>query len=177
MQRTVWAISTVAALYGLVSGQTGVIPRLSYWHNYNLDGESHWARCNFSHFVKADLASGIPPFLIDTVTNTSIGRNTVRSSKLVVIPATYDGDWHPDPVPQLNVIISGHMKWTTADMVSHVVGPGEFYLGTDQGTEDARGRTRPGHLSKAVGGEPVVMLCTQFKMADERKMKDTPCWL
>jgi len=148
-------------------------PVIKYLHNYNSGGKSKWAECHFSQFKSQVVIPGLAPFWTEETNLAALKLpqsegNGLISQKLVVLPADYSGKWHPDPEVQLNVFISGKGVWTTEDGVEKQFGPGDFYLGDDAGTK--------GHLSMSVGGEPMVLLCTQFNVS-RAGHADTPCWL
>ena len=148
-----------------------VAPNITYWHNYNQNGHSSWAECSFSQFQSKVVIPGLAPFWTEE-TDLAAGKlqpgSGIMSQKLVVLPADYSGDWHPDPQVQLNLFVSGSGMWTTEDGVERAFKAGDFYLGDDAGTK--------GHLSKSTSDAPMVMLCTQFNVS-RTGHPNTPCWL
>ena len=156
-------------------------PRVTYRHNYNRDGHSHWAECSFSHFASQDFIPGVKPFFVDTTTNTSLpphrsNGTQIKAQKLVWLDPKYHAHWHQEPAVQLIAVISGHGEWINEEGGAGAVqrfGPGDLYLGDDRGTAK-------GHRSRTVGGKPLVTLVTQFAIPSDDASgghANHPCWL
>lgn len=59
------------------------------------------------------------------------------------VPAGWFGDWHPSPVRQYMIVISGDLEIEVSDGEVRRFGPGDIVFG-----EDTEGR---GHVSRVVG--------------------------
>jgi len=70
------------------------------------------------------------------------------------LPVGWDGSWHPTPVRQLIVCLSGQFEMTVDGGQSRRFGPGEAVV-----LEDTRGR---GHVTKVVGSHEVECLSVQL---------------
>ena len=87
---------------------------------------------------------------------------------LLQLPVGWVGPSHRDPVPQLNVFLSGQGNWTVADGTSHVFSAGDLYFGEDQ-------LSKTGHFSENIGNVPVMMALMQF--GNQKPTVNQPCWL
>ena len=111
------------------SSSSSTTPVVQYRHNYNNNGTSAWALCNFSHFVSQVFIPGASPFFVDSTTNTSLGSNTtVAAQKLIWLDPAYSLSWHEEPAKQLLVFISGHGEWTNEDGVPQSFRAGDMYV-------------------------------------------------
>ena len=70
------------------------------------------------------------------------------------LPLGWDGRWHPTPVRQLIVCLTGKFEMTVGSGQSRIFGPGEIVL-----LEDTQGR---GHVTKVVGNREVECLSVQL---------------
>jgi hypothetical protein len=65
---------------------------------------------------------------------------------LSVMPAGWFGDWHPSPVRQLYLALSGELEVIVSDGARLLVRPGDVVL-----VEDTEGQ---GHTTRVLGDEP-----------------------
>ena len=73
---------------------------------------------------------------------------------LLVLPVGWDSSWHPTPVRQLIVCLSGQFEMTVGDGLSRRFGPGDMVL-----LEDTHGQ---GHVTKVIGSQEAECLAVQL---------------
>ena len=106
------------------------------------DGESRFETVEVA-FQEVDYAPPANPvFLSDLEATTKVGF-------LMVSPGPA-GDWHPTPVTQYVVVVSGEMEITVSDGEKRRFKPGQVFLVTD--------KTGKGHYSENVSSEPLVLV-------------------
>ena len=111
------------------------------------DGDnSHFKQTDVS-FSEKDFAPPAAPLQVSEF-------GAAKKWGMLILPVDWDGSWHPTPVRQLIVCLSGKFEITVGDGRMQQFGPGEMVL-----LEDTRGR---GHATKVVGSLEVRCLAVQL---------------
>lgn len=110
-------------------------------------GESHFDEIEVA-FSFANFAPPAPPVEVSD-------RHDAGGFLLVRVPAGWEGAWHPPPVRQIWVGITGTLRVSTSDGETRDIKPGDCWL-----MEDISGK---GHTTAAVGGIPAVGAITQLR--------------
>ena len=100
------------------------------------DGESHFEDVEVRHET-VTVVPGRPAFNVGVAIATA-------ESKLLQIPADWDGDWHPTPRRWFVVTLLGELQITTSDDETRTFGPGAMCL-----LDDTTGK---GHNTRVIGG-------------------------
>ena len=95
--------------------------------------------------------------------NSHVQRGSVSGNELVQAdsiefketPAHSSYDWHPDPIPQYVLTLSGILEFTTVGGEVFTITPGDVLLATDQ--------TGSGHKWRLVNDEPWKRAYVVFK--------------
>ena len=110
------------------------------------DGRTHFTETVVT-FTKKDFAPPAAPLQVSEF-------QPARQWGLLRLPVGWDGSWHPTPVRQLIVCLTGQFEMTVGSGQSRRFGPGEMVV-----LEDTRGR---GHVTKVVGDSAVECLSVQL---------------
>ncbi|MCH7594213.1 MAG: cupin domain-containing protein [Chloroflexi bacterium] len=106
------------------------------------DGESHFETVEVA-LKEVDYAPPADPvYLSELEAATKVG-------VLMVSPGPA-GDWHPTPVTQYLVVVSGEAEITVSDGEKRRFKPGQVFLTAD--------KTGKGHYSENVSSEPLVLM-------------------
>jgi hypothetical protein len=121
---------------------------------------THFTECELTNWTLVNFLPPSQPLYTDVKTNAS-------QVVFLQLPVGWTGPWHKDPVPQMNVFLSGCGNWTTMDGTSHIFQTGDLYFGNDQASSK-------GHYSQTCGEVPVSMALMQFPGYPTDLGK--PCW-
>ena len=107
-----------------------------------------------SHFKQTEVKTVLKDFAPPAAPLQVSEFQPARRWGLLVLPVGWDGNWHPTPVRQLIVCLSGQFEVTVGDGQSRRFGPGESVL-----LEDTEGQ---GHVTKVIGSSEVKCLSVQL---------------
>jgi hypothetical protein len=107
---------------------------------------SHFKQSDVN-FTQKDFAPPAAPMQVSEF-------QAARRWALLRLPEGWDGSWHPTPVRQLIVCMSGQFEITVGDGRSRRFGPGEMVM-----LEDTRGK---GHVTKVIGSQEAECLAVQL---------------
>jgi hypothetical protein len=110
------------------------------------DGESHFATVEVS-FREVDYAPPADPMNVSELVGAT------RTGFVMAAPGPL-GDWHPTPVRQYMIPVSGDFEVTVSDGSKRRFGPGQPLL-----MEDQAGK---GHYTEVVSDEPGVVAVIQL---------------
>ncbi len=110
------------------------------------DGCSHFKQTDLQ-FTHEDFAPPAAPMQVSEF-------QAARRWGLLRLPVGWDGSWHPTPVRQLIVFLSGQYEVTVGDGQSRRFGPGEMVM-----LEDTTGK---GHVTKVIGSREGECLAVQL---------------
>ena len=105
------------------------------------DGESHFETLEVE-FREVDYAPPANPMFVSDL------EDATRAGFVMAVPGPL-GDWHPTPVRQYMIPVSGEFEVTVTDGSKRRIGPGRPLL-----LEDKTGR---GHYTEVVSEEPAVV--------------------
>ena len=111
------------------------------------NGESHFEDVEVE-FTATDFAPPAPP----------LGLSSFSVSKrfgYMTAPPGWYGDWHPSPVNQICIYITGFVEAQVSDGEIRTFGPGNVTL-----LEDTTGK---GHRSRVVGEEGAILAVVQLE--------------
>ena len=110
------------------------------------DGCSHFKQTDVN-FSQKNFAPPAAPMQISEF-------QKARRWALLRLPVGWDGSWHPTPVKQLIVFLSGQCEVTVGDGQTRRFGPGEMVM-----LEDTTGK---GHVTKVLGSQAAECLAVQL---------------
>jgi hypothetical protein len=130
-------------------------PEVPYWRLWvDAAGVSHQRREHARRFTLASIQPPATPQWLGQETN---ARTIVR---LTVLPVGWAGDWHPNPLPQWIIPLTGRWFVESMDGQRVEMGAGEMAFGGDQDAREIDGRH--GHRSGTVGEAPAVLMLIQY---------------
>jgi hypothetical protein len=131
-------------------------PTVPYWHLWTDEqGVSHQDKCALTEFELGSIGGGADP---QWKGNKTSGKMTVMTT---VLPVSWTGDWHENPMAQWIIPLSGRWSVESMDGTRIEFGPGEISFGGDQHCREKEGRK--GHRSTTVGDQPAVLMLIQFE--------------
>ena len=107
-----------------------------------------------SCFAETDLKMARKDFAPPAAPLSASAFQPARRWGLLRLPVGWDGNWHPTPVRQLIVFLSGQCEITVGDGQSRRFGPGEMVM-----LEDTTGK---GHVTKVIGSQAAECLAVQL---------------
>ena len=131
-------------------------PQASYWHLWtDADGVSHQSQCVMTEFTLKSIKAPADPQWLGNETTCAM------TTLLTILPAGWNGGWHPNPKPQWIIPLSGVWFVESMDGARVEMGPGEISFGGDQAAREVAGKH--GHRSGTVGDAPAVLMLVQFE--------------
>ena len=110
------------------------------------DGESHLEDMD-PEFAESDFVPPAPPVLLTDP-------EPAEAFMLERVPPGWYGDWHPTPVRQWLILMSGTCEFETGDGEKRVSRAGDVIM-----LDDLRGK---GHQTRVIGDTPVGIAAIQF---------------
>ena len=107
-----------------------------------------------SRFMEADVTMERKDFAPPAAPMQVSEFQAARRWALLRLPVAWDGSWHPTPVRQLIVCMTGQLEITVGDGQSRRFGPGEMVM-----LEDTTGK---GHVTKVIGSQEAECLAVQL---------------